>query len=119
MSWMGKIVGGAIGFALGGPLGAVAGATFGHAFDVSDDQYLSNENRTLSSDEKSQLAFFVAAFSMLAKLAKEREFQGMTADVLPSNMGMLKVFEKGKFPVKKKMEDGVYAISMDLVKPEV
>ena len=70
MSWMGKLVGGAIGFALGGPLGAVAGATFGHAFDVNDDQYLSNDNNILSSGEKSQLAFFVAAFSMLAKLAK-------------------------------------------------
>lgn len=70
MSWMGKLVGGALGFALGGPLGAVAGATFGHAFDISDDQYISNENEILSSGETSQLTFFVAAFSMLAKLAK-------------------------------------------------
>ncbi|MBA4368184.1 MAG: molecular chaperone DjlA, partial [Desulfobacterium sp.] len=51
-------------------LGAVAGATFGHAFDTSEDQYLSGGNRLLSSGETSQLTFFVAAFSMLAKLAK-------------------------------------------------
>jgi DnaJ like chaperone protein len=70
MSWMGKLIGGAIGFALGGPLGAVAGATFGHAFDISEDQYLSGGNHILSSGETSQLTFFVAAFSMLAKLAK-------------------------------------------------
>jgi DnaJ like chaperone protein len=70
MSWMGKLIGGAIGFVLGGPLGAVAGATFGHAFDTSEDQYLSGGNRLLSSGETSQLTFFVAAFSMIAKLAK-------------------------------------------------
>ncbi len=70
MSWMGKLIGGAIGFVLGGPLGAVAGATFGHAFDIGEDQYLSSGNRVLSSGETSQLAFFVATFSMLAKLAK-------------------------------------------------
>jgi len=70
MTWMGKIVGGAIGFALGGPLGAIAGAAFGHAFDVSENKYLSEEETMLSSGEESQLAFFVAAFSMLAKLAK-------------------------------------------------
>lgn len=64
MAWLGKIIGGTIGFAMGGPLGAVAGAVFGHAFD-------SNENRgTLSNGEASQLTFFVAAFSMLAKMTQ-------------------------------------------------
>lgn len=70
MSWMGKLVGGAIGFVLGGPLGAVAGATFGHAFDMDEEQRPSIEGDILSSGENSQLAFFVATFSMLAKLAK-------------------------------------------------
>lgn len=70
MSWMGKLVGGAIGFVLGGPIGAVAGATFGHAFDINDDQQPSIQNSVLSSGETSQLTFFVATFSMLAKLAK-------------------------------------------------
>ena len=70
MTWMGKIVGGAIGFALGGPIGAIAGATFGHAFDASENKYPFEEEAMLSSSEESQLAFFVAAFSMLAKLAK-------------------------------------------------
>ena len=70
MSWMGKLVGGAIGFVLGGPLGAVAGATFGHAFDMDEEQQPSIAGKTLSSGETSQLAFFVATFSMLAKIAK-------------------------------------------------
>lgn len=69
MSWLGKIVGGAIGFALAGPLGAVAGATFGHAFDKEEERYLEGGGAYLSDGENEQLIFFVAAFSMLAKLA--------------------------------------------------
>jgi len=76
MGWLGKIVGGTIGFALGGPLGAIAGAAFGHAFDTSDQRYLGDEGARfgqadrLSNAEEAQMTFFVAAFSMLAKLVK-------------------------------------------------
>ena len=73
MGWLGKVVGGTIGFALGGPIGAVAGAAFGHSFDRKEALYLAQEesqHQRLSTDEESQLTFFVAAFSMLAKIAK-------------------------------------------------
>ena len=74
MSWLGKMIGGTIGFALGGPIGAVAGAAFGHTFvDKKEDLYLSSRpgtRETLSSNEESQLVFFTAAFSMLAKISK-------------------------------------------------
>ena len=70
MSWLGKMIGGAIGFALGGPVGAVAGAVFGHSFDVDDTRLLSDQRSSLSANEKTQMVFFVAAFSMLAKMAK-------------------------------------------------
>ena len=71
MGIIGKIVGGTIGFALGGPLGAVAGAVFGHAFDSENSIPPQYDGRSrLSMVEESQLAFFVATFSMLAKLAK-------------------------------------------------
>lgn len=70
MGWLGKVVGGSIGFALGGPLGAIAGAAFGHAFDQSHVNYDYGEVDRLSSNEETQLTFFVAAFSMLAKLTK-------------------------------------------------
>ncbi|MDY0220983.1 MAG: TerB family tellurite resistance protein [Desulfobacterium sp.] len=73
MGWLGKVVGGTIGFALGGPIGAVAGAAFGHSFDRKEALYLAQEEshqQRLSTDEESQLTFFVAAFSMLAKIAK-------------------------------------------------
>lgn len=74
MSWLGKMIGGTIGFALGGPIGAVAGAAFGHTFvDKKEDDYLRSipgRGAGLSSNEESQLVFFTAAFSMLAKISK-------------------------------------------------
>ncbi|MFP3999715.1 MAG: TerB family tellurite resistance protein [Desulfobacterales bacterium] len=72
MSWMGKMLGGTIGFALGGPLGAIAGAALGHLMDADSGQ----QERVLpgagqmGAQDKAQLTFFVAAFSMLAKLAR-------------------------------------------------
>ncbi len=72
MGWLGKVVGGTIGFALGGPIGAVAGATFGHTFDKREEAYLAEPGlaQSLSNGEEAQMTFFVAAFSMLAKIAK-------------------------------------------------
>lgn len=69
MGIIGKLVGGAIGFAMGGPLGAIAGAVFGHAFDKGSSQY-GHQTIPLSYREQSQVTFFVAVFSMLAKLTK-------------------------------------------------
>jgi len=73
MGWLGKMVGGTIGFVIGGPIGAVAGAAFGHTFvdKKSEDHLLeSTIYQRLSYGEEAQLTFFVAAFSMLAKIAK-------------------------------------------------
>jgi DnaJ like chaperone protein len=67
---MGKLVGGTIGFALGGPLGAIFGAAFGHAFDAGSALDTADGRQRLSTIEQHQLTFFVAAFSMLAKLAR-------------------------------------------------
>ena len=57
-------------------------------------------------------------YQMLARLAKERGAQGMTADVLASNRAMLKVFEKGDFPVQARVEQGIYALTIDLAGPK-
>jgi len=70
MGWMGKIVGGTLGFALGGPLGAIAGAALGHAFDKNDALENMDSGPALTSGETAQFTFFVATFSMLAKLAE-------------------------------------------------
>ncbi len=73
MGWLGKVVGGTIGFAIGGPIGAIAGAAFGHTLDKKEERYLTGGATTraqLSNNEEAQLTFFIAAFSMLAKIAK-------------------------------------------------
>jgi len=72
MGWMGKIIGGTIGLALGGPLGAIAGAAFGHFFDQTSELAHRGgmQGRRLNTHEDAQMTFFVAAFSMLAKLVQ-------------------------------------------------
>ena len=70
MGWLGKVVGGTLGLAIGGPLGAIAGVALGHTFDARDYQYYEDETPRLSYHEQAQMTFFVATFSMLAKLAK-------------------------------------------------
>ena len=70
MGWIGKIIGGTLGFAIGGPLGAIAGAAFGHAFDRSAEGLYPEEAIPHRPEQTAQFTFFVAAFSMLAKLAR-------------------------------------------------
>ncbi|MBW2604504.1 MAG: TerB family tellurite resistance protein [Deltaproteobacteria bacterium] len=70
MGMFGKMIGGTIGFAMAGPLGAIAGAALGHAFDSNAQTVYIDERARLSAGEEAQFTFFVAAFSMLAKLAK-------------------------------------------------
>lgn len=78
MSWLGKIIGGTLGFFLGGPFGMIAGAVFGHMFDKSSDYANGQGSRNTENQRyffyntgynRSQMVFFVGAFSMLAKLA--------------------------------------------------
>ncbi len=51
-------------------MGAIAGAAFGHFFDKANQAYLETGGPTLSPHEGAQMTFFVAAFSMLAKVAR-------------------------------------------------
>jgi acyl-CoA hydrolase len=64
-------------------------------------------------DEKYQ-GLGVAAFlyQMLIRVAKKRGIQGFTAEVLASNKAMMKVFEKGELPVKAKLEQGVFELTI-------
>ncbi len=62
-------------------------------------------------DEKYQgLGIATHLYGMLARLARQRGARGMTADVLASNQSMLKVFEKGKYPVQSRFEDGAHSL---------
>ncbi|AEC03044.1 DnaJ domain-containing protein [Parasphaerochaeta coccoides] len=84
MGWFGKIIGGMFGWLVGGPLGLVAGIAFGHAMDKASDSESDHDAsagthshhspfQVFSSmrghEERSRLIFFVAAFSMLARIA--------------------------------------------------
>jgi acyl-CoA hydrolase/RimJ/RimL family protein N-acetyltransferase len=53
-------------------------------------------------------------YRMLVRLAKERGVQGFTADVLFSNLGMMKVFRKGGLPIKAELNEGIYHIFIPL-----
>lgn len=64
-------------------------------------------------DEEYQgLGIATFLYKMLIQLARQRGAKGITADVLASNKGMLKVFEKGGYPIYPKLEDGAYAITI-------
>ncbi len=91
---------------------------------IAEARFAKHENKPFVDiafvvDEKYQ-GYGIATYlcQMLARLAKERGAHAMTADVLPSNMAMLKVLEKGNFPIKTTMEDGVYALTIDLNSPK-
>lgn len=47
---------------------------------------------------------------MLVRLAKERGVQEFTADVLFSDLGMMKVFRKSGLPIKAELNEGIYHI---------
>jgi len=80
MGCMGTLIGGTIGMFLGGPLGAIAGAAFGgflsntgnrvrFAETQGQDRYSSWYGTRMNRSQHNQMAFFVGAFSLLAKLA--------------------------------------------------
>jgi len=49
-------------------------------------------------------------YRMLVRLAKERGVQEFTADVLFSDLGMMKVFRKSGLPIKAELNEGIYHI---------
>ena len=70
MVWLGKLLGGGLGLIYGGPIGAVLGAVVGHqAIDRRVASVRRKKQQSSSSEEK-QSVYFVATFSMLAKLVK-------------------------------------------------
>jgi len=51
-------------------------------------------------------------YQLMIRLAKERGIKGFKSDVLASNKGMLKVFEKGGEVVNSKLEFNVYSLTI-------
>lgn len=72
MSWFGKFIGGAFGFLMGGPLGAILGAAVGHHFDTGMDDLdrLSGGHVNAADQQRVQMAFFTATFSVMGHITK-------------------------------------------------
>ncbi|MBU0991816.1 MAG: GNAT family N-acetyltransferase [Proteobacteria bacterium] len=51
-------------------------------------------------------------FKKLIQIAKDAGLKGFTADVLSSNIGMMRVFEKGGLTIKSKLEYGAYELTI-------
>jgi acyl-CoA synthetase (NDP forming)/GNAT superfamily N-acetyltransferase len=50
----------------------------------------------------------------LVSLARARQLEALTAETLPENTGMLRVFSEAGLPVRSRREDGVVAITIPL-----
>jgi len=75
MSWLGAGIGAGIGAVIGGPIGAGIGAWLGHSMSkaythVTHSAQMGGPQLSGMSQQEAQSIFFVALFSMLAKMAK-------------------------------------------------
>jgi len=88
----------------------------GQEIIIAEARYARDED-----DNFGELGFFVDEkyqgmgmaqylYGMLIRLARERGLKGFTAEVLPDNKGMIKVFETGGLPVESLLKDGVYKL---------
>ncbi len=89
---------------------------------IAEARYMKDQRRPYADvafvvDEKYQgLGIATFLYDMLIRIAKERGIRGFTADVLASNKSMMKVFEKGDLPVKAKLEQGTFELTIDFDK---
>jgi acyl-CoA hydrolase/RimJ/RimL family protein N-acetyltransferase len=90
----------------------------GEGHIVAEARYVKDPKRPYGDvafvvDEEYQgLGIATFLYKQLIRLAKERGLQGFTADVLPANKEMMRVFEKGGAEVKATLEYGVYRLSI-------
>jgi DnaJ like chaperone protein len=110
MGFLGKLIGGTIGFAMAGPLGAIAGAALGHAFDTGSHTYYTTEHARLSAGEEAQFTFFVAAFSMLAKLVKA---DGRVSKEEIDTVENFMVYDLNLAPESKRLATNIFHTAMD------
>jgi len=102
----------------------------GQGHIIAEARFIKDQKRPLADaafvvDEQYQgMGIATYLYKMLIRLAKDRGIQGLTADVLASNKGMMKVFEKGGTTVTAKLDYGVYHLTIPLdaeqtaIKPE-
>ncbi len=92
----------------------------GQGHIIAEARYIKDQKRPLADvafvvDEQYQgMGIATYLYKMLTRLAKDRGILGLTADVLASNKGMMKVFEKGETTVSAKLDYGVYHLTIPL-----
>ncbi|MDZ7833164.1 MAG: GNAT family N-acetyltransferase [Desulfobacterales bacterium] len=85
---------------------------------ISEARYVRHKDRPYADvafivdEEYQNLGIATYLYKLLMRLAKERGLQGFTADVLPANKEMMRVFEKGDAEVKATLEHGVYCLTI-------
>jgi len=97
-------------------VGLVGGLGKGHI--IAEARYVKDPQRPygdvafIVDEEYQNLGIATFLYKYLMRIAKERGLQGFTADVLPANKEMMRVFEKGDAEVKATLEDGVYRLTI-------
>jgi GNAT superfamily N-acetyltransferase len=97
-------------------VGLVGNTGEGHI--IAEARFVRERNRPYAEvafvvDEQYQgLGIATYLFKRLIQLAKKQGIKGFTADVLATNKGMMKVFEKSGLPIKAKMEYGIYNLTI-------
>jgi acyl-CoA hydrolase/RimJ/RimL family protein N-acetyltransferase len=90
----------------------------GHGHIIAEARYAKLDQRPwaevafIVDEAYSGLGIATFLYRMLIRLGKERGLEGFTADVLATNKGMMKVFEKGGPPFKAKIEYGAYSLTI-------
>ncbi len=117
MGWWGKIVGGAVGFMIGGPIGALLGIAISSNIGFAGRGF--SGGMAPGEQERVQMAFFTATFSMMGAVAKadgkvtqdeitlaENVMRQMNLDAEMRHTAM-RLFIKGKqddFPLEEVMQ---------------
>jgi len=90
----------------------------GHDHIIAEARYIKNRQNLFAEvafivDEKYQrIGIATYMYQMLIRLAKEEGLQGFTADVLSSNIEMMKVFSKGGHRTSANLENGLYEVTI-------
>ena len=81
---------------------------------IKDQKYSLADVAFIVDEQYQGMGIATYMYKMLIRLAKDRGIQRLTADVLASNKGMMKVFEKGDTTVAAKLDCGVYHLTIPL-----
>ena len=99
-------------------VGLVGQAGQGHI--IAEARFIKDKKRPYADvafivdDEYQGIGIATYLYKLLIRLAKDRGIQFLTADVLASNKGMMKVFEKVSGTVTAKLDHGVYQLTIPL-----